>query len=90
MHTSHPTDGIELPRKVLTRPHARADRNLAHLTGFISQSTSLMQGCLPERVFVVFNAHGREVKFKLTQAVDDMLFLIRNLEPNLSSELNTS
>ena len=40
-----------------------------------------------ERVFVVFNAHGLEVEFELTQAVEDMLFLVRNLEPNLSAEV---
>ena len=40
-----------------------------------------------ERVFVVFNALGLEIEFELTQAVEDMMFLVRSLEPNLSADV---
>ena len=40
-----------------------------------------------ERIFVVFNALGLEIEFELTQAVEDTMFLVRSLEPNLSADV---
>ena len=36
---------------------------------------------------MVFNALGLEIEFELTQAVEDMMFLVRSLEPNLSADV---
>ena len=40
-----------------------------------------------ERVFVVFNALGLEIEFELTQAVEDTMFLMRSLQPDLAADV---